>query len=403
MSARMTTYEGDGLPQLPVQQWWRVFGSPMLLTLLLVACAGLFAAGVLSLGHFLKLPVPCGGSSGCLTVALHPASKLFGVPIAYLGLAAYVFFIWLISQAELRWARILCVVVAGFGTLTSSLLLYYSYTVIQATCAWCLASGVAMVLLLIFSVILVWQGTTVRAPSSGGVLALVMATSIGLGIQAGWMERSASLPPIPAERLKDVTRERFVDSAKTLGPADAPVTIIMFGDLWCPGCQAVHDSLVNFQERNPDAVQLVYRHRPLQELRGHELSGIAASMSEIAAEQKKFWEFVDLVYQQKRVLSVEDYLKLLDYLGFNSEEVKTRLTDHPDDPAVGRVLRDVDFADELGINSTPTFVVMIGDNSPISANQRTLPRILNSLGVQVVLISRASKESVTPKTNKFGW
>lgn len=47
---------------------------------LAAAFAGLFIAAVLSAGHLLDLPVPCGRSRGCLAVALHPSSKVLGVP-----------------------------------------------------------------------------------------------------------------------------------------------------------------------------------------------------------------------------------------------------------------------------------------------------------------------------------
>jgi hypothetical protein len=66
--------------------------------------------------------------------------------------------------------------------------------------------------------------------------------------------------------------------------------------------------------------------------------------------------------------------------------------DNPDDPAVARVLRDVDFAAELGVNATPTFIVLIGDDPPISANQRTLARILDSPRVRTLLIQAAQKQ-----------
>ena len=51
----------------------------------LVAFGGLFAAGVLSAGHILKLPVPCGSSSGCVAVASDPSSRFAGIPIAFFG------------------------------------------------------------------------------------------------------------------------------------------------------------------------------------------------------------------------------------------------------------------------------------------------------------------------------
>jgi hypothetical protein len=41
-------------------------------------------------------------------------------------------------------------------------------------------------------------------------------------------------------------------------------------------------------------------------------------------------------------------------------------------------LRDEDLASRLGIHQTPTFIVLIANHPPISATQRSLPRILNS-------------------------
>jgi hypothetical protein len=54
-----------------------------------ISFMGLFAAATLSLGYVLDLPVPCGGSNGCASVAAHSSSKLLGVPIAFFGVATY--------------------------------------------------------------------------------------------------------------------------------------------------------------------------------------------------------------------------------------------------------------------------------------------------------------------------
>ena len=69
---------------------------------------GLFAAATLSLGYVLDLPVPCGGSNGCASVAAHSSSKLLGVPIAFFGVAAYLAIIWLLTRiAQTSWAPLL--------------------------------------------------------------------------------------------------------------------------------------------------------------------------------------------------------------------------------------------------------------------------------------------------------
>src|SRR6266567_2379209 len=71
----------------------------------LVAFGGLFAAGMLSAGHILKLPVPCGRSSGCVAVASDPSSRFAGIPIAFFGVVAYVAILFLLQYLDkVRWA-----------------------------------------------------------------------------------------------------------------------------------------------------------------------------------------------------------------------------------------------------------------------------------------------------------
>src|SRR5213592_761826 len=67
-----------------------LLGFWLLVAMLFVAFGGLFAAGVLSAGHILKLPVPCGSSNGCVAVASDPSSRFTGIPIAFFGVVAYI-------------------------------------------------------------------------------------------------------------------------------------------------------------------------------------------------------------------------------------------------------------------------------------------------------------------------
>ena len=109
----------------------RPLGDWLPVTTLFVAFGGLFAAAVLSAGHILKLPVPCGTSSGCATVASHPSSMFLGVPIAFFGVAAYVAIIFLLkSVVWTRWASPALVAITGAGTLVSAGLLIYAHVVI---------------------------------------------------------------------------------------------------------------------------------------------------------------------------------------------------------------------------------------------------------------------------------
>ena len=71
-------------------------------------------------------------------------------------------------------------------------------------------------------------------------------------------------------------------------------------------------------------------------------------------------------------------------LGFSGAEVEDVLNDSHARPTA-RVERDIAFADRLGVQFTPTFVVILGANPPVSANHRMLGEILNSPGAEALL------------------
>lgn len=349
---------------------------------LLAAFAGLFAAVVLSLGHVMDLPVPCGRSRGCLAVALHPASKVLGVPIAFIGVGVYLLVLFLLRRgAEARCSRVGLMALTGVGTAASAALLYYSQTVIRATCPWCFASGVAMTVLFLLSLRSVRGTPVLRPPPPGVFWTMAFLTAAALGVQAALMEKAAAAPPVAASVLQELGQDELVDPLKTLGPADAPVTVVIFGDLRCPGCAAAHASLMAYRQAHPSAVRLAFRHLPLWEIRGHELSRAAAALSEMAAGKGKFWPFLEAVYSSPQKMSAAEYLALLTRLDPECGDAEARLNNHGD-PAVTRVLRDEALAARLGISQTPVFIIMVAGRPPVSASQRTLPRLLNSGLVQ---------------------
>lgn len=80
------------------------------------------------------------------------------------------------------------------------------------------------------------------------------------------------------------------------GSSDAKVTIIEYSDLECPFCKRFHGTLQQVLEEYPNDVRWVYRHAPLVQL--HQKAPAEANAAECAAEQGKFWEFIDLVFEQ---------------------------------------------------------------------------------------------------------
>jgi protein-disulfide isomerase len=342
---------------------------------------GFFAASVLAIAHLLQLPVPCGASDDCARVAADPASLILGFPLAGIGVVAYALLAFLLGSPRRR-ARTAFAAVAVCGAAVGLSLLAHSITDLDAVCTWCGVSTLCMTSLAALGALRMRTPATTVSPN--WFFGTALAASLAVGVQGGLIVRTANAPPIPAEALAGLSVADLVDHDKAVGPDDAAVTVVVFGDLWCPGCRTALASLAAFRASHADRVRIAYRHRPLLHVRGHETSGAAAALSEIAAEEGRFGVFADAVHALTGPPDREGYLQLVAALGIASRDAESRIAD-PRDPAVRRVWRDVELADRLGVTVTPTFVVLVVGRAPISADQRKLPLILGSRPVRDVL------------------
>ncbi|HET9116019.1 MAG TPA: Na+/H+ antiporter NhaA [Gaiellaceae bacterium] len=135
------------------------------------------------------------------------------------------------------------------------------------------------------------------------------------------------------------------------GPADAPVTVLEYGDFECPYCGQA-EPVVRELLRDFGDVAYVWRHLPLNDV--HPRAQQAAEASEAAASQGAFWEMHDLLLEHQDALTPEDLVGYAEELGLDverfEEDVRTRA-------GARRVAEDVDSADVSGVSGTPTFFV----------------------------------------------
>jgi protein-disulfide isomerase len=87
--------------------------------------------------------------------------------------------------------------------------------------------------------------------------------------------------------------EKYLKGGHSRGAADAPVTILEFGDYECPFCARYAPTVDSILDAFPLRVRFVYRHWPLN---GHRNAYPAARAAECAADQGKFWEVHSLLY-----------------------------------------------------------------------------------------------------------
>jgi uncharacterized membrane protein len=106
------------------------------------ALAGAAIAAYLVYVRTTGSPIAC-TTGGCETVQQSQYSELLGVPVALLGLAAYLaIFGTCLARGEL--ARAAGAALALSGTAFGAWLLYVQLARIHAVCEWCLASDTAM-------------------------------------------------------------------------------------------------------------------------------------------------------------------------------------------------------------------------------------------------------------------
>jgi protein-disulfide isomerase len=136
------------------------------------------------------------------------------------------------------------------------------------------------------------------------------------------------------------------------GPANAPVTLVEYGDYECPHCGRAYPIVKRIQKRLGNRLRFVYRNLPLAEL--HPNATAAAELAEAAATQGKFWEMHDTLFEHQRALEPDDlrrYAKTLD-LDFGALD-QALASGAPAD----RVRKDFMSAIRSGANGTPTFFI----------------------------------------------
>jgi len=122
-------------------RWWAMCA---------LALAGIGVSGYLSWAYLGNQPIICGQSEGCDQVRNSVYSHVAGIPVAVLGLAAYLCLLGL-TVVRRRTPDVLggyvplaIFGVALVGVLYSAYLTYLEFYVMLAVCRWCVASAVIM-------------------------------------------------------------------------------------------------------------------------------------------------------------------------------------------------------------------------------------------------------------------
>ena len=142
------------------------------------------------------------------------------------------------------------------------------------------------------------------------------------------------------------------DGFPSLGPANAPITIVEFSDFQCPYCrQWQQQTYQPLLAAYPGKIRIVYRDFPLTSI--HPNAFPAAEAAQCANEQNAFWPYHDKLFSSEN-LGDAVYKQYAQDLGLDMTKFNDCVTTHKYQQYVQA---NSDFAQNLGVNSTPTFFV----------------------------------------------
>jgi protein-disulfide isomerase len=197
------------------------------------------------------------------------------------------------------------------------------------------------------------------------IIILVLAVAL---VSALYLKRSATTPaatpaatPGASPAVSDVPPNQpptgdvvGAEPSHKLGPDSAKVKLEEFGDFQCPPCGMLHPILVQMHKEFGNDLQIIFREFPLVPAHQHAIA--AASASEAAGLQGKFWEMHDLLYDHQKdwkdVFDVrpifEGYAK---QIGLDLDRYKADLNS---DLVSQRIFQDGKRGHSLGVKGTPT-------------------------------------------------
>jgi protein-disulfide isomerase len=159
------------------------------------------------------------------------------------------------------------------------------------------------------------------------------------------LETSVPFPDLPRADVSE-------DDDPSLGPADARVVIIEFGEYQCPYCGKAYEIIKQVLKDYPDDVRLVYRDFPLD---FHQRAVPAAVAANCAGDQGKYWEYHELLMGNQRALELETLTAHAQTTGMDMEKFSQCL-ENPGEH-VQEVLDDLEDGKALGVTGTPAFFI----------------------------------------------
>jgi protein-disulfide isomerase len=152
--------------------------------------------------------------------------------------------------------------------------------------------------------------------------------------------------------VENVTVPEITATDHVLGPGDAPVAVLEYGDYECPFCRGAARDLHRMLDLYPGSIRFAFRNFPIPQLHPH--AEQAAEAAEAAAAQGRFWEMYELLLRPSSGLDLDSLLGYARDLGLDLDQFGKEVTGAAH---AAKIEQDVREGVRNGVNATPKFYV----------------------------------------------
>jgi protein-disulfide isomerase len=151
-------------------------------------------------------------------------------------------------------------------------------------------------------------------------------------------------------------------SGQTIGEANAPIQIELFSDLQCPFCEATHNVLMQLVQGHPGKIHIRMHDYPLE---SHQAARFAALWARCAAEQGRYWPYLDKLFKNHRSLDAENLKAYGREVGLEPKQLEACAASTETAKALEQ---DIELGRSRGVKGVPAYFV----NGEMLTGQRSL-------------------------------
>ncbi|MGA2216436.1 MAG: thioredoxin domain-containing protein, partial [Bryobacteraceae bacterium] len=145
----------------------------------------------------------------------------------------------------------------------------------------------------------------------------------------------------------------------SFGPADAPVTIVEFGDFECPDCKLEAPILRHdLTAESGGKVRVVFKNYPLDSVHPWARAAAIAGRCVYRQDQPAFWKFYDWIYDHQEEITGDNLkTKVVAWAaenGVDATQLGRCIDTRASEPEVDRSIAE---ARALGVSGTPTLFI----------------------------------------------